>query len=804
MYRNFLKMAVRNALRNRTSTAINISSLVLGLTLFFLISLWVKKEYSYDKNFANADRIYRVQTNIQMEDGFTNSFAAVGWPVGRVLAKDYPGIEYVTYLKEWSPIIKAKGAHFYETALYADPQFFNVFQYQLSEGNATAALSEPFSIVISKQLAEKYFGDQENVVGKILMINDTVPYKVTGVFKDLSAPSHLKFDMIGSLSSFCSLNPDYCKDEFQSGWFDINIYNYVKLKESVSADAVASQIKNLVLVYGKDAVEKTGFKSALNLRPLTEVYLHSNMATASGTTGNIRTVRLFLIIGIFILFIACLNFINLTTAKSVERAKEIGVKKVLGSNRRNLVFQFITETTFLCIFAAIISVLLVFMLLPLFNQFTGEAFTKSNLFSWSNILLLLSILVLLIPLAGFYPALVLSSYKPISVLKGKLTHNASGALLRNGLVITQFVISIAFIICTFIIWKQMHFMQEQNLGFDKDKILIVDAEKVPWLLRHNSAMVFENHLSGQPGISNISAANAVPGRSGWSSQFAWAEGKPKNVQLVVEYIPVDEHYINTLGLQLKAGRDFMPGSKADSEEGLIINEAAAKYFGWGTAENAIGKKLSTSGKDGKVIGVLKDYHQHGLQDKISPVVLGIGSYINMFAVRYDRIGAKQLTELVTAAWKDTYGGYPLNYSFMDEDFQRQYEKEQRFKNLFDVASALSILIACMGLLGLAIYTAQKRIKEIGVRKVLGASVGSIVALLSSEFLKLVFASIIIAIPIAWWSMNKWLQGFAYRINVGWEVFLFAGILAIVIAMATVSFQAIKAAIENPVKSLRNE
>ncbi len=371
--------------------------------------------------FLSADRVCRVQTDIQMQDGTINAVPAVGWPVGKFLAADYPEIEKVTYLRDRSPIINFKETHFYEDALFADSEFFNVFGYQLEEGNAANALTAPFSIVISKALKQKYFGNT-NAIGKILMISDTIPYKVTGVFKDFSVPSHLKFDMIGSLSSVCSLYPDACKEEYASGWFDENMYNYVKLKKNVPVEVAESKIKNLILDKAPEAVAKTGFKPTLKLQPLTKIYLYSTMPTGKGTVGDIKTVQLFLIIGIFILIIACLNFINLTTAKSIERAKEIGIKKVLGSDRKTLVFQFITETAVLCFTACFVSILLMIFLLPVYNQFSGESFTVGSLFTGGNILLMAAIIVVLIPLAGFYPSWVLSSFKPISVLKGRFSH----------------------------------------------------------------------------------------------------------------------------------------------------------------------------------------------------------------------------------------------------------------------------------------------------------------------------------------------------------------------------------------------
>lgn len=803
MFKTYLKIAWRNAIINKSYTAISLGSLVLGITLFFFIAIWVKKEYSYDKSLSKGAQICRVETDLLLQTGGTSSLSTVGWPVGKVLATDYPEIAKVTYMRDWSPIINFKGEHFYETALYGDKQFLNVFNYPLSEGEATTALNEPFSLVISKELSEKYFGKGASALGKVIMIYDTVPWKVTGVFADLSAPSHLKFDMVGSLETYCSLQPAVCREEYQSGWFDVNMYNYVELSKGVTLENAQAKIKDLITVKAKEAVEQTGFKPTLKLRPLEEIYLHSNMSTGKGEVGNHKTVRLFFIIGLFILIIGCLNFINLSTAKSVERAKEIGIKKVLGSNKGKLIYQFITETGLMCVAATVISVLLMILLLPMFNSFTGDDYKTSELFSVGNCILILLIVLILVPLAGFYPAWVLSSFRPISVLKGRFSHTSGGALLRKGLVVAQFVISIAFVMGTMIVWKQMRFMQKQELGFDKNEMLIMDMGKLPWQLRHSQLPAFKASLLSQPGVEKVTGTVAVPGRTGWGSQFAWPEGQPKDAQLIVEYIPVDHNYISTIGLKLLTGRDFITGNSTDSSKSLIINETAMKLFGWKSVEESIGKQLNTSGKEGHVIGVLKDYHQHGLQSKINPVVLGIAPMTNVVAFRY-KGSPKRAAEIAQASWAKFYNGYPINFRFLDEDFQRQYVKEEKFQELFSIASAVSIFIACMGLLGLTIYTAQKRTREIGIRKVLGANTGGIVRLLSTDFMKLVLIAIVLSTPIAWWSMDKWLSDFAYRTNMSWWVFASAGVVAFLIAFITISFQAIRAALANPVKSLRTE
>jgi putative ABC transport system permease protein len=803
MIKTFLKIAWRTAIRNRSFTAISLGSLVLGITLFFLISLWVKDEMSYDTAFAGQEQVCRLEGDLIRPDGQVSKMQSVGWPIGKALKAQYPEIESLTYLRGWQPIVNLKENRFYETALYADDQFFNVLGYQLEEGNPATALNQPYSVVITQAIKEKYFG-KGPALGKLLTINDTVPFKVTGVFASLPVNSHLRFDMVGSFASMCSLNPGMCEEEFARGWFDINVFNYIRLSKNASRMATEAKIKDLVQVAGKEAVKETGFKTTLSLRPVKDIYLYSNMPTAQGTVGNFKTIQLFLAIGIFILLIACLNFINLSTARSVERAKEIGIQKVLGNDRKKLILQFLTEAAVLCTIAAVISIVLMVALLPAFNTFAGKSFTLSSLFTLSNLLLLSGIVVVLVPLAGFYPAWVLSSFKPIKVLKGSFAHTASGALLRKSLVVLQFVISAGFIMCTLIMWQQMKYMQHEDLGFDQNKMLVVDVQKVPWKLRHDKASLFKSELMRKAGNKQVTAAGAVPGRGGWEGQFAYPEGKTKEQALIVEYITTDHDYVKTIGLPFAAGRDFLPNSEADTKESFIINETAVKTFGWGSPQNALGKKLSTSGKEGVVVGVLKDYHQHGLQRKINPVVLSPIPFITLYAIRYDGVSPAQAVNNLQAVWDDVYKGYPLEYRFMDEDFQRQYAKEEKLRSFFGIAAGLSVVIGCLGLLGLIIYTAQKRVREIGIRKVLGAGITRIVTLLSADLLKLVAIAIVLAIPIAWITMHNWLLGFAFRIQISWQVFALSAGAAILIAVLTISFQAIRAALANPVKSLRSE
>jgi putative ABC transport system permease protein len=794
----------RNLRRNPSQSAISLGSLILGLTFFFLISFWVRDELSYDTGYPDASRICRVETQLTQADGTSSALPTVGWPVGRALVAEYPQIGTLTYMRSWSPIISSRGAKFYETAFYADSNFFRVFDFQLEEGNPATALTEPHSLVISNGMKEKYFGKEGSAIGKILMLADTVPYKVTGVFKEPSTPSHLRFDMLGSFSGLVASNPKSFGEEFASGWFDVNVYNYIKLRRPATAAGLTALAKDLILRDGKAAVAAAGMKSTLLFRPVSEIYLYSGLPTGTLPVGDIRMVRLFVLIGLFILLIACLNFVNLTTARSVERAREIGIKKVLGCGRRSLIGQFLLESAWLCLIASIISIAILLFLLPAFNSLTGKHFTIASIASVGNLLLLLSIVLVVIPVSGLYPAFVLSSFKPVKVLKGRFSHTSSGNFLRKALVVTQFAISIGFILGTIVIWNQMKFMQAQALGFDKNQIVLINTNKIPWTLGQQNAETYKTSLLAIPGVSSVTACGAVPGRAGWEGQFAYPEGKTKDQGSVVEYIPVDRDYLKTLGLSLVAGRDFFPDSKEDQENNTIVNESAVRSFGWGSPANAIGKKLSTSGKEGIVVGVVRDYHQHSLHEQIGPVVLGIGRSISLLAVRYDGHDPGRIVDGARADWDGYFKGYGFDFRFMSEDFQAQYKKDDDFETLFGVAACLAIAIACIGLLGLAAYSTRTKLKEIGVRKVLGASAFRITRMLSRETVLLVVTAVLIASPVAWICMEAWLRQFAYKTGIEWWIFPLAAVAAIAIALATIAFTTIRAALSNPVTTLRSE
>ncbi|GAB2789974.1 ABC transporter permease [Rhabdobacter roseus] len=800
---NDFKIAKRSLLKHKLFSFINVFGLALGVACSLFIGLWVLDELSFDRFLPNADRIYRLESTTITPDGTQMKLPAVGWPVGKVLQADYPEVEQVTYLRGWSPQLKHQETYIREAGLAADQNFLTVLGYELAQGDPATALAEPFSVILSPAAEAKYFG-KGNGLGKVLMVNDTLPHRVTGVFKEVPTNGHLRFDLVQSLASLHALYPEDMVYEYASGWFDLNVANYLLLKPGTDVNAFSAKIKDLVGQRGKAMVEQTGMSSTLQLRPLTDIYLRSGMPTEDGPLGNIDSIYLFIAIGLFVLLIACLNVINLTTARATERAKEVGIKKVLGVQKKQLIQQFLTEAAIVCITATALGLGVTLVLLPQFSAFTGKSFGYGDLLGIEGLLLIVAFLATIIPLTGVYPAWVLTAYQPISVLKGRFARSARGVLLRKGLVVAQFAASVCLIICTVAAWQQVRFMQQQPLGFDQQNILTVDLSGVSSRNRSALAATLRSELLTHSQITAATAANAVPGQMGWDGQFAYGEGNAPGKGILVEHIPVDQHYTRTLNLRLLAGRDFVADSKADEAETFLINEAAVNAFGWENPPAAIGKKLSVSGINGKVVGVVRNYHQHSLHDNIRPLVLNAMPRARVVAFRYEGNNPTAAINHLKASWEKLFPGYVLDFNFLDAAFKQQYLAEQKLIDIFSLAAGMAILISCLGLLGLSVFSTIQRQKEIGVRKVLGASVASIVALLSKDFLKLVLIAILIASPIAWYAMKEWLADFAYKVDINWWVFALAGGLAVGIALLTVSFQSVKAALMNPVKSLRSE
>ena len=807
MLKNYVKIALRHVQRHRSYAFINIAGLAVGMASSLLILFYVQDEWSYDRFHEKADRLYRLGTDFQPpDDGPINRANTVGWPVGRALAATYPEVERILYLRPTSLPIKHDGRYFYENVLYADTNFFEAFSFPLVKGDPKTALQDPFTLVVTEEMERKYFGG-ESALGQTITLDDSLLFTVTGVARDVPTNSHLTFDLLISFETFCILRPNDCERHFSNGWFHVNMFNYALLRKGVSGDAFAEKVAGFVMEQAGSIFSDIGYTVTLQLEPVKEIYLRSNRGNRLGPTSDITYVYILSSVALFVLLIATINFMNLATARSADRAKEVGVRKVVGSSRAGLMGQFLSESFLTCLLATVLALGLLSLALPFFNDLAGKTITMGMLLSARFTPWLVGLVLGISVLGGLYPAFVLSGFKPVETLRGSYATSRRGRRLRQGLVVFQFTLSCALIVSTLVVFNQLRYMQQQDLGFDKEQVLVLDARTAPWpwATRTQQYKTVKNALIEHRAVEHVSASFVAPGRSGWRGQIAFPEGRAADEGLLIEYLPVDHDFAKTFRLQVIAGRDFSTAFETDRDEALLINEAAVAAMGWGTPQEALGKRLKTSGKDGRVIGVVKDYHHHGLQQAIGPMVMAIAPFYNFFSLRIatdDDVPAT-LAHL-EQVWNSFFAGYPFTYFFLDEDYDRQYRAEERLTKIFALFASLAVLIACLGLFGLAAYTAQQRTKEIGIRKTLGASILSIIALLSRDFIKLVLLACLVATPVAYVAMQRWLEVFAHRIDLSGWIFLLAGALALATALLTVSYQAIKAALTDPVKALRYE
>jgi putative ABC transport system permease protein len=805
MLTNYLKIALRSLLKFKGYAAINLFGLALGLTAGIMIMLYVLDEISYDQFHANKDRLYRVETlftsNGTKSAGLPNETNA--WPIGNILRKDYPEVEAVLYTRNASILtVNFEDKRITQKIHYASPEFFSMFSFPLIKGNPEKALNEPLSIVISEDMEKKYFPN-ESALNKTLTLGDTLQFVVTGVAQNVPKNSHIQFDMLISFSTYTTvLNKDFSYD---GGWGNINMRNYVLLKRGADVANFAEKAKSIYQVQAGQMLKDWGVSADVVFSPFSSLYLNAK-SNGMGTVGSID--RLYLMSGIaaFVILLACINFINLTTARSVYRAKEVGLRKVVGSTRSALMRQFLSESFVLSILALFIALTLTGLALPFFNQLLGKSYSISSIADIRIVVGIICLVIAISFLSGYYPAWVMSSLKPVEVLKGKLQSAGRGVRLRQSLVVFQFVISVCLVMGTLVVIDQLHFMQSQDLGFAKDQIFVVRADRV----RSPDPLAFEsfrNEIQTLAIVENVSFTNSLPGNPGWQGQVAYPEGRSGDYAISVEYMAIDENYVNTLGLSFVAGHGFDKQREAELNEGLILNETAVKKFGWASPQEAIGKKITSPSQHpaGEVIGVLKDYHQLGLQQNVGPMTMDYNSqYAYLYAVRFKGENAQALVESISKLWKKRFSGYDFNYFFLDQDFEKQYQAETRLANVFAVFAVITIIIAMIGLVGLVSFMVASRTKEIGIRKVLGAEVMSISSLLSKEFLTLVIVANLIAFPLAWYFADKWLQNFANRMEVRPMIFISTLLIAVGITLVTISFQTIKAAMTDPVKSLRYE
>ena len=794
MLKNYFKIAFRNLWRHRVFSGINILGLTVGMTACFLIFLYVRFEMSYDNMHSKADRIYRIVCDIKTPTE-TLKFSGPSWAIGPHLTMgDFPQVEASVRTSGDELLVRKGNVKFQElNSLYADSSFFQVFDFKLIKGNPRTALNEPLNIVFSESAVKKYFGNADPVGQTVLLTGEGFTAKVTGVMQDLPENSTIKADMLVSMNTMTrKFNPT-----LNDQWGNYGNTTYVLLRPGASAAAFTKQLPAFLEKMNGTEMKQYNMYPTLILEKFKDVYLRSTRDDSK--TGNIKNVYIFSIVAVFILLIACFNFINLTTARSAERAKEVGIRKVVGAGKPQLTRQFIGESVIICLIAFLLTLGLAAILIPSFNTLAGKTIS-AGLFeqgSFIGILFLGSIAIGL--LAGIYPALVLSSFKPIAVLKGRFATGSKGIRLRKILVISQFTISIALIISVIIVYLQLNFMRQQDLGFSKDQMMVINSNGDP------ARDAFMHAVQGLPDVKSVSMSSSVPGGGNMTaySKIQNAKGEMQIANLDLYFVDFD--YPKQYEMKMAAGRTFSRDFMTDTTQAMILNEAAVKMFSYRSPKDAVGRDFDQWGRKGKIIGVIKDFHFKSLQEEIKPLTMRIEpNGCSLISVKVSASHLPGTISSIEQKWNTLIPARPFSYFFLDDFFDKQYRAEQRFGKLFLNFAVLAIIISCLGLLGLASYSTMQRTREIGIRKVMGASVSNIVNLLSKDFLKLVGVAIIIASPIAWFAMHKWLQDFAYRIPIAWWVFAIAAFTATLIAILTVSFQAIKAAVSNPVVSLRSE
>lgn len=810
MFRNYLKVAWRNLLKNKIFSFINVIGLAIGLSCFLLIVLYVTDELSFDRYNANADRIYRINSDIRF-GGADLHMPVTSDMMGQLLRKDYPEVDDYTriYTFNGDQLVK-KGNEFINEQRVAnvDSTFFRVFTLPAIEGDTRTALNEPNTVVITSSTAKKYFGTI-HAVGRSIETksdNQIIPYKVTAVIRDIPENSHFHFDFLFSMK-----NVDYKWGQLTSH----NFYTYLLLKEGTDYKAFEKSFSQYILNYVLPAAkqymninsieefEKAGNKIAYSLIPLTKIHLYSDRSFELSPPGNIQYVYIFSAVALFILLIACINFMNLTTARSANRAREVGIRKVLGTEKRDLISQFLIESTLMVVLSLFIGLVIVYAVLPLFNDVADKQMSLADLVTPYILPLLIALPFAVGLVAGSYPAFFLSSFKPIEVLKGKLKLGSKSGGLRSVLVVFQFATSIILIIGTIVVYKQLNYIQTKNLGYNKDEVLIINNT----YSLHNNVDAFKNEILQLPGVVSGTMSGFLPVSDSYRNDNSYSKDAVATAQngFDMQNWRIDYDYIPTLGMQIIKGRNFSKEYGSDSTA-VIINETTAKILGY---DDPIGKKIYEMRGDGEqnvytVIGVVKNFNFETLHQQVGPLAFMLGKNAGLMSFKINTTDVKGLVAKVESKWKSLAPELPFSYRFLDESFNQMYRAEARVGKIALTFSVLAIFIACLGLFGLATFIAEQRTKEIGIRKVLGASVQSIVQMLSKDFVKLVIISFVFAAPIAWYFMNKWLQDFAFRIDISWWIFMAAGFAALFIALITVSFQAIRAAISNPVKSLRSE
>ena len=795
MIKKLLLVALRNFKKDKWYSLLNILGLTIGITFGMFLIFYIKDELNFDKHFANANRIFRINSIIKEADRDTMRWAIAPFPAGPALANDYPEVEEaVRFVKSGRTMFKNGATRLYEDKVFfADSNVFRVFNCQFIEGDSKNPLQEPNTIVLSESSAIKFFGNNKKYLGKTLENVNGKIYKVTGVIKDIPKNSHLLFNILVSRNSLPA--------DFANNWGGFDFYTYVMLKPGTSAAAFTDKMKPLYDKYLASIFAQFNIKIRFEAQPITSIHLHSTTVNEPEELGSMSYIYIFSAVAFFMLLIACINYMNLATARSARRAKEIGIRKVTGSNRTQLVLQFLIESTLTAFIALIISFGLIAIFLPMFNTIAGKFISYGTLFQPGTLLILLGVVLFVGLAGGSYPALYLSKFNPVSVLKGSLSKGSSNVNLRRTLVVIQFSISMIMLICTWIVYGQLNYLKNKDLGFDKAYVLTASAN-IDRDIR-SAVTSFKNEVRKNSNVVSVSTSNGVPG-AGVSFNLFSIETKDGYVDKGVDVYGADEDYLKTLGIKIAQGRNFT--GLSDTLHSILVNEKLTKEFGWG--ENAIGKKIKfpgdTTGRFFEVIGVMKDFNQKSLYNEISPLILIYNASSNMVQLKLNSANIPNTIASIEKTWKNAFPDIPFQYTFLDQDFDSQYAADQKRGKIFTIFSVLTIMITCLGLLGLIAFTTEQRQKEISIRKVLGANIGQIIPLVTRNFVYLVGLSCIIAFPVAGYFMSKWLKVFPYNTGLKVSPFILSALAVLLITLLTVIFHTVKAALTNPVNSLRSE
>ena len=807
MLKSYFVIAFRNIRRNKVYSFLNMGGLAVGMASFILISLFIRYQLSYDRYHENASRIYRVATESRLHETTT---ALTANPMAPELVREFPEIAHAVRIDHVNQKVLVGYEHKYfkeERFCLSDPYVFKVFSFSLIKGNPDSALKEKYSVVISETISKKYFGDNDPV-GKILNFENKLDFQVTGVMKDIPLNSHFRCDFLASFACADEVYwKGYSEDKTQK-----SLHTYILLREGASASELEKKLPAFVARFLAPVLEEyapmkdkipgglENIKFTLFLQPLTRIHLHSNLFAELSPNYDIRYIYIFSAIGIFILLIACINFMNLSTAYSSKRSKEVGLRKVLGAQRTQLIKQFIAESMLMSFISLFLALIIVQFLLPVFNSFMGGNLVSSSYKSWSVFWGLIGLTVLVGVASGSYPAFFVSAFRPVKVLKGTFRLGTKSHF-RSILVVTQFMITVGLIFSTIVITSQLHYIRNKRLGFRKEHVIVLPLESEAEIRNY---LGFKRELLKFSGIEEVTGASNIFTRIYSSSPFWW-EGAQENESKRVQKLFVDYDFIETFGIEIVEGRNFSELIASDRSNAFIINESAAQAFGW---TSPLGKQIAwarSRSEKGAVIGVIKDFHFRSLHQSIEPLILLVrDNYLMNMFIKINSDNIPKSLASIKNKWEEFFPARPFEYFFLDDDINKMYASEMRMSQLFRSTALLAIFIACLGLFGLISYTTEQRTREIGVRKILGASVPCIVRLLSREFLRLVIVANILTWPLAYYVMNRWLQNFAYRINIGFTSFILTGVLAFTIAIITVSFQSIRAALANPVESLRYE